>query len=229
MTPRAIIFDLDDTLYPERRFIISGLRAVADGVERTFGVPADAAFSHMRRELAAGRREVPLQSLCVNFKLDPLIIPALVSLIRGHQPQLRIARSTRRLLRGLRHQWCLGILTNGDPAVQARKIRALGLEPLVDGVIYAAQHGDGGGKPDGACFRAAASTLGVSASRCVFVGNDETRDVDGARRAGMAAIHLHARRSTSPAARNADAVVRRLIDVPYAATQLVPGELLWCA
>ncbi|HYE85066.1 MAG TPA: HAD family hydrolase [Vicinamibacterales bacterium] len=228
MRPRAIVFDLDDTLYPERRFLLGGLRAVAAGVERTFGVPADAAMALMRRELSAGRRATVLQSLCATFKLDPLIIPTLVSLIHRHEPHIRMARSTRRLLRGLRRHWRLGILTNGDPGVQARKIHALALEPLVDVVIYAAEHGDGGGKPDSACFRAVASRLDVAAERCVFVGNDEVRDVDGARRAGMTAIHLHARRATTPHATHADAVVRRLIDVPFAATQLVPGELL-CA
>lgn len=38
MSQPRIVFDLDDTLYPERQFALSGFRAAARWAEREFGV-----------------------------------------------------------------------------------------------------------------------------------------------------------------------------------------------
>ena len=35
---KAIIFDMDDTLYPERHYVLSGFRAVAKWFEANYGV-----------------------------------------------------------------------------------------------------------------------------------------------------------------------------------------------
>jgi putative hydrolase of the HAD superfamily len=43
---RAIIFDIDDTLYPERDYVLSGYRAVADAFAGRLG-EADAVHARM--------------------------------------------------------------------------------------------------------------------------------------------------------------------------------------
>ena len=37
-----LVFDLDDTLYPERTYVESGFKAVADSLAQKFGFDADA-------------------------------------------------------------------------------------------------------------------------------------------------------------------------------------------
>ena len=64
MTP-AIIFDLDDTLYPERQFIRSGFRAVAGEVEPPLRrSAAEARWPLLRAPCARAGADGSLQSLC---------------------------------------------------------------------------------------------------------------------------------------------------------------------
>ncbi len=225
MANKALIIDLDDTLYPERRFLLSGFAAVAEEVERLFEVPRGDAFRTLVRALRTGHRRMALQALCATFDLDPVIVPELVDVIRGHRPRLQLRRDARRLLMRMRRAgWRIGVLTNGLPRVQARKIAALGLAPLLDHVVYACEHGDGRGKPDAAAFHAVTARLGVEPERCVFAGDDPWCDVAGARRAGLWSIRVRrgrfAHADVSDAC-EADLVVSTLSEIPDAAEALV--------
>ncbi|MDE3131260.1 MAG: HAD family hydrolase [Acidobacteriota bacterium] len=225
MAPRALIVDLDDTLYPERRFLLSGFSAVAAQVEQLFEIPRGEAFRVLVRALRAGHRSTALQALCETFDIDPIMIPELVDVIREHRPRLPLRRDARRLLARMRRAgWRIGLLTNGLPGMQARKISALGLAPLLDHVVYACEHGDGRGKPDPAAFCAAMVRLGVEPERAVFAGDDPWCDVAGARRAGLWSIRVRRGRfahADVSEACEADLVVSTLSEIPDAAEALV--------
>jgi putative hydrolase of the HAD superfamily len=225
MAHKALVLDLDDTLYPERRFLLSGFAAVAEQVEQLFGVPRAEAFKVLTRALRAGHRSTSLQALCATFDLDPVIVPELVEVIREHRPRLQLRRDCRRVLARMRRAgWRIGLLTNGLPRVQAKKVAALGLAPFLDRVVYACEHGDGRGKPDPAAFHAVLARLDTEADRAVFVGDDPWCDIAGARRAGLWTIRVprggfaHAEVSEES---EADLVVSRLSEIPDAAEALV--------
>ena len=82
------------------------------------------------------------------------------------------------------------MLTNGEPHIQRRKVAALGIGDLVDDVLFAAECGDGTGKPAPSAFRAALDRLNVEAARAVFVGDDPRTDIEGAAAVGMKTIHV---------------------------------------
>jgi len=75
---KAVIFDLDDTLYPYIQHVHSGFAAVATYVDRHFRVPARDAYATLRfaRELDARGSE--FQRLCDVHRLDQAIVPALL-------------------------------------------------------------------------------------------------------------------------------------------------------
>jgi putative hydrolase of the HAD superfamily len=58
----------------------------------------------------------------------------------------------------------------------------------VDGVVSSAMAG--AAKPDSALFEAALRTAGVAAERTLHVGDSVSKDVEGARAAGIAAVLL---------------------------------------
>ena len=47
LPPPAVVFDLDDTLYAERDYVLSGMGAVAAWVEAELGSGADEAFAEL--------------------------------------------------------------------------------------------------------------------------------------------------------------------------------------
>lgn len=218
---RALLFDLDDTLYPHRRFVLSGFGAVAAHLEAELGIPARRSFM----TLARARRHHPgreLQVLLQAFGLPDSRLPELVEMIRTHEPRLRLPRTTAAALRAVRNDWRVGIVTNGAPAIQERKLKALGLPRMVDTVVYADAVGTRTGKPDPTAFELALARLGVRAAHAVFVGNDERRDIGGAAGVGMRTI-LAARYAASVTREStrADATVRTMAEVPTVASRLM--------
>jgi putative hydrolase of the HAD superfamily len=78
----------------------------------------------------------------------------------------------------------VGILTNGNAELQARKLRVLGLAqvPLFASSELPAP------KPDVRAYEAACTELGSAPFRTVMVGDDLTNDVEGALLAGLQAV-----------------------------------------
>jgi len=227
---RAVLFDLDDTLYPERRYALSAFRHLSRTLAVLPGVDAKQALATLVRSLRQGRRDTALQTLCDELGHSPESIPSMVKIMRGHMPALMLPPASAAVLDALRADWRLGIVTNGFPAVQRRKVAALGVSDLVDAVIFAYEHGTGLGKPDPQAFLEAASQVGVAPEHCVFVGDDLERDVRGARAVGMCTIRLsRAAASRVAAVDDADAIASSVADVPRLATALLSGRASRCA
>src|SRR5206468_8215728 len=184
---RAVLFDLDDTLYPRGRFVTSGFTAVANHLEQVYRLDPLA----VRQTLVAASGSVrgrELQVCTRRFGLPATIVDELVAVIRNHEPHLTLPAMTRAALKQLRSDWKIAIVANGVPAIEARKIAALGLPPLVDCIVYANQHGSGAGKPDREPFLEGLRRLDVCPQHAVFVGDDDYCDVFGASRVGMRTV-----------------------------------------
>jgi FMN phosphatase YigB (HAD superfamily) len=136
----AVIFDLDDTLYRESDYIASGFHAVAQWLAaglpgapaheleqatkgfdyelwRAFSRDPSRAFDLMAEELELGhpekRRELAAQML---------------SVYRRHYPTIELCEDARQVLPRLANQYRLGLVTDGDPERQRRKLVSLGIE-----------------------------------------------------------------------------------------------------
>ena len=215
---RAVVFDLDDTLYPRERFVRSGLAAVAQYVDEQFGVPAVRAFTTLLKA-SAEETGTEFQVLCETFGLRTAIVPELLQVFRTHRPELWLAHGAIDTLQALRNQgWRIAILTNGLPPVQAAKIHALGLAQHVDHIVYAAEYAENG-KPNPAVFAEVLRRLNLAPAQCVMVGDDANCDIRGGREAGMRTIWM--RRRGDQANCGADTMLDSLAEVPAAAASLV--------
>jgi len=218
--PTAVLFDLDDTLYPERRFALSGYAAIAAHVASETGIPSGVLFRFLARRFRAHGRDGLLQALCAAFALPPAEIPRLVEVMRAHPPRLRLPRLATEVLRTLRAQGHrLAVLTNGLPSVQRAKVAALDVAPLLDAVVFAQEHAPDG-KPARVCFATALGRLDVAASRAVFVGDHPDKDISGAAAAGLRPIWMAGRRS-GPVPVAAAAVAATLAEVPGLVARLL--------
>ena len=223
--PRAVLFDLDDTLYPLRQFLMSGFRAAAAYVEAAWGHGAGPALAVLTAAFATDRgHEVDV--LADRLSLPDGAAALLVGVIRSHTPTLHLSAGAAGVLATMREDWRVGVVTNGRPDIQARKVAALGLTSLVDTVVLAAEHGTGGGKPDAAPFLAACRALGVAPSQAVFVGDDLHCDIAGAHAVGMKTIWLPAAVAArpDPDVALADLILPSLAGVPAAADQLLESR-----
>jgi putative hydrolase of the HAD superfamily len=102
-----------------------------------------------------------------------------------------------------------GVISNFDrrlPGILAD----LELAPLLDLVWLPSDAG--AAKPDPLIFTSALAALGVAAERAIFVGNDQLRDLEGARKAGLRPVDV--------------ASLATLADLPALFEQELPEESL---
>ena len=187
---RAVLFDLDDTLYPQSSWLDGAWNAVARAaaehgadrrlVRRALALVAAEGSDCGRiidRALALAAPAVPAEPLVAAFRafeagaLEPY-------------PGVRTA------LAELRALVPIGLVTDGDVEIQRRKLRALGLEPAFDAVVLSDALGREHRKPSAAPFRAALGELGVPADEAVYVGDHPGKDVVGATAAGLRTIRV---------------------------------------
>lgn len=219
---RAVIFDLDDTLYPYRRFKLSGFVALAAKIAGEYGCDRRAVLRVFMRATRGPARGHEVQICLAALQLPPALAGPLVRELQSHEPRLRLSSSAVRMLQAMRRDgWRLAIVTNGDPAVQAAKVAALQVAAAVDAVIYAAEHGSGIGKPEPHAFIEACRQLDVPASQTVVIGDSEETDIPGAIAAGMHPVRCAVWTRGRPVCNHAIPVVRHLSRVPDLARSLL--------
>jgi putative hydrolase of the HAD superfamily len=96
---------------------------------------------------------------------------------------------TRRVLEALRSRVRLGLITNGPPDVQCEKIEKSGLGAYFDTVVISGAVGYG--KPRAEIFRIAMERMRCDGTPAVMVGDSLSRDVLGARNAGLRCIWVN--------------------------------------
>jgi putative hydrolase of the HAD superfamily len=96
---------------------------------------------------------------------------------------------TREVLERLRSRFRIGLVTNGAERLQRAKLARTGLERCFDVIVVSETVGVG--KPSPEPFEVALAALGVGPDEAAMVGNDISRDIAGARAAGIRPIWVH--------------------------------------
>lgn len=97
-----------------------------------------------------------------------------------------------------------GIITNGEPAFQQRKLDRVGLTPLMEKVIASGSFGFT--KPDPRIFNYACELFGVPSADAVYVGDRLFTDAVGAADAGLTGVWLDRSGAHAASAADADAL-----------------------
>lgn len=187
---RGIVFDLDDTLYPERDYVLSGFRAVAAWASHHLGLPAEQGFSELRSLFERGVRGDTFDRWLGAHGLAPYLAKQLVSVYREHQPVLVPFAGVADLLDALGEKHSLGLLTDGYLAVQRRKLAALDLAHHFDAAVFSDELGREAWKPSPEPYREILDRLGMASSEAVYVADNPLKDFLGARRVGMSTVRF---------------------------------------
>jgi putative hydrolase of the HAD superfamily len=187
---RAVVFDLDDTLFPERAYVLSGFRAVALWCEDKFEIPVRRAFEDMCKLLDSGMRGNTFNRFCEAHGKPEGAVPEMVRVYREHLPDLAPYEGVPELLKRLADRYLLGLVSDGHDDVQQKKLTALGIGPLFDSVVFSDELDRDHWKPSTRPFEIVSERLGVQPGQAVYVGENSLKDFLGARRAGMRTIRV---------------------------------------
>ncbi len=199
---KAVIFDIDDTLYSYHGANAHALPLVGDYARRELSVEAErflalyqrcmeeqlrthstVAGCHSRAirfQMVLERLGAPLHHAAV---LNDLYWNSLLDVITPFPGVLDFLRALG--ARGIRR----GVGSDMTTDWQLKKLHRLGLLEELDFVVTSEEAGVE--KPDEGLFRLCAQKAGCAPEECLFIGDNLRKDVLGARGAGMDALWLN--------------------------------------
>jgi len=188
---RAIAFDLDDTLYPERDYALSGFSAVATWAEAALGMPHEQVYSELRGLFATGVRRTSFNQWLEGHGLaSETWLAEMVNQYRQHVPELDPFPEVVELLRGLHGSYRLAILTQGYASGQRSKIKALDVEHYFETILILAETEREQWKPNRKAFERLLTELELPADQVVYVGDNPEKDFYGARQVGIRTVRV---------------------------------------
>ncbi|RJF93640.1 HAD family hydrolase [Sphingomonas cavernae] len=189
---RVVVFDLDDTLYLERDYVLSGFRAVGAWAEQRFKI-ADFAARATALFDAGHRGDVFDRAFAdLGVRTTPELIGQAVSVYRKHWPQISLAQDAAALLAGDRPDGLrLALVTDGFLVAQQQKLRALGLAshgfwPMICTDLWGRAYW----KPHPRAFECIEALFGLPARCLTYIGDNPTKDFVTPRRRGWRTIRV---------------------------------------
>lgn len=101
---------------------------------------------------------------------------------------LKCFPGTLEMLQVLAERYELGIITNGSPDLQEKKLKVTGLEPLFPHKNVIVSEAVGLAKPHPQVYDTACKRFDARPERCLMVGDNYKNDVLGARASGLRAL-----------------------------------------
>ena len=200
----AIFFDIDETLLDHRHAEEAGAAAFQKRHAEFLEIPDFVALWHelsesfMNRYLRGefthqGQRRARLREIYRRLGreiADDEADERFASYLRAYEENWRAFPDVGPCLDSLR-DLPLGVISNGDPALQKRKLKRLGLRDRFVTIVISGELGVA--KPAPEIFLEACRRIGSNPGDCVFVGDNLDVDARGSLRAGMQGIWLNRR------------------------------------
>ena len=200
---KAVLFDVDDTLFDRKLAQKKVCNLIVEQLPRVFKalkmariqeafLKSDQISTDMFNSGASSeglrdkRSRLFLQLLGIKEEYAAMVTelyvrdyPLMNSPIDGAIP----------VVKKLSRKFTVGVVSNGFPDVQFRKLETMGLNDLFSCIVLSEVIGIR--KPDPTIFQKAASLIQIKPTECLYVGDSYAYDVIGAKNAGMQACWLN--------------------------------------
>lgn len=192
MPATHLIFDLDDTLYPERDYALGGFRAAAAWARAELGVAVR--VDDMAALLDAGHLGQLFPQVLAAAKPDHTTddLKEFVRAYGKHKPLLALFDDAAVALDYWQPRVKLGLITDGHAATQHAKIEALALAPRFSEIIATGALGPDRAyhKPHPRAFEMMQAALGAPGDRFVYVGDNLAKDFQAPNTLGWRTIRV---------------------------------------
>ena len=198
---RAVLFDLDGTLYDYDRAHEQGYLSVRRYARENFGMEEERFDELYRQTMAEIERRMGAQVAAIHdrylrFQLmlekeDLPLVPHVWGMNRAYWDvfleHMVMSPGLYPCLRWLhREGYVLGICTNMTIDYQIRKLERLGIAAFFDFVVSSEEVNSE--KPDPEIFLRSSEKAGCRPIKCLFVGDNLALDVQGAMNAGIVGV-----------------------------------------
>ena len=182
---KAVIFDLDDTLYSEKEYVKSGYKAVSDYLGGGYEEKLWDFFE-------SGKMAID-ELLCLIGREDEK--NKILDVYRNHDPNIHLYDGVEIIMKKLKSRGIkIGIVTDGRPEGQRKKLDKLNLWNMVDDVIITDELGGVQfRKPCDIAFRIIANKWRINYADIVYVGDNALKDFQASQQLGMRSMFFNNR------------------------------------
>ena len=223
---KAILFDLDDTLFDRQGAQLMVLDIIARGFGDVFaGISREA----IAEAFLESDRVTTWENYGETYTIEGIrlrrqqVFLELLELEATHAEELSEVYvawyprcdapidGAKVVVEALAARLPLGIVSNGLPDVQYTKLETLTLRHLFKCIVLSEELGIR--KPDPAIFEHAAELLNVATDDCLYIGDSYDNDVVGAKRSGMHACWFNPAGEAVPGEVKPDLEIRALEEI----------------
>ena len=199
---RAVVFDLDDTLYDYKKCNEIAEKYLFEMIETNFGVESTKvvdllydAKKQVKERLgenvaAAHNRLLYMQNICEQLGKNPLKYATIFYNAYWDTvlEEMECFEYVKPLFDSLQSRNIkIGVLTDLTSYIQYRKLNHLGLSDYVDFIVTSEEVGEE--KPSEKMFNLVLKKMNVRADETIMVGDDFKKDIVGAEVLGIHTIH----------------------------------------
>jgi putative hydrolase of the HAD superfamily len=186
----AVLFDLDNTLYDSEEYFLGAFKAISSVVSEKYHVAEMAVYKSLVKIWKKKTSMYPhlFNDLLSAFQIDESELQNLVEIFNKYDGIIGPYNDTIPTLSALRKKgYQLGLVTDGNPERQARKVRILGIRTFFETIVYTTKIEP---KPSSAAYLTALKKLKVGPSETCYVGDNPLIDFEGAKKVGITTIRI---------------------------------------
>ena len=181
----AVIFDLDDTLYSEKDYVRSGYAKVAEAFPEIENMASKlwSAFENNEQAIDYVLRSEGMMTKANHAKA--------LSIYRNHFPDINLYDGVREMIERISNSRFVGLITDGRPEGQRNKIKALGLDSIIDCIIITDELGGiEYRKPNTFAVELMQKKANVGFERMIYIGDNIAKDFIGPEKCGMNTLYF---------------------------------------
>lgn len=186
----CVVFDIDDTLYLERDYVRSGIRAAGAWVRSELGRDDFAERAWLVFEAGVRGRIFDEALSACGVRPTPELVSELVAVYRSHHPDIQMLDDAERCLERLRSRVNLAVVTDGPIDSQRAKAVALGVHTWSQLTVFTSELGDGMSKPHCRAFEMVEEATGCHGEECAYLADNPAKDFLGPRSLGWSTVRV---------------------------------------
>lgn len=189
---KAVLFDLDDTLYSEIDYIYSGFNVVSKYMEPILNTDSNVIKNELIDLFAEDKNRVFDEYLIKKNLYNNVMLQKCIELYQNHIPEISLDEETKQVLLWLKNEdYKLGMITDGRPVGQNNKIISLNIMEFFDSIIITDELGGiKYRKPDEYSYIKIMENLGVNVEECIYIGDNIYKDFIATNKLGMKSVQI---------------------------------------
>lgn len=187
---KALIFDLDDTLYNEKTYVFGAFKEVSNYLGYKYNLDEIKLYNDILDIFHTNGRGKIFNILCNKYNLDESI-ERLIDIYRNSRPKLNLYDDAGKILKwGKEKGFSIGIITDGCSKVQWNKVKSLDLENIVDKIIVTDDLGREYWKPHKRSYLEIVKFFNVKCGECVYIGDNPNKDFITCKKLDMKTVRI---------------------------------------